>query len=274
LESLQKSKCNNICFKSLELLLSLSYQKPELFKDIVQDEINKYKESLSITSQEIFEKLIRDATTKLQLYIQLMNQSSLTTTKGKLDKVDRNLIDIIAEELTCPITKQITGDFVLITCGHSISCYAIDKWKEETAIENRLFECPICKIEIESESIYNFPKIKILEGLYKKLEKADYFKPLEEQQISQNKFYTVEDDLFLKFNKLKIFQNSIISKFPKQIFQPKVMLPAFNKAAKAEQQRDYEAVIMWLTQVIQLYPKSYSIRCRRAFAAYKLKIYS
>ncbi|CAG8714517.1 3007_t:CDS:1, partial [Scutellospora calospora] len=141
LESLQKSKCNNICFKSLELLLSLSYQKPELFEDIVQDEINKYKESLSITSQEIFEKLIYDVTMKLQLNIQLMNQSSLTNTKEKLEiKVDSNLIDIIAEELTCPITKQITGDFVLIACGHSISCYAIEKWKEETAIENRLFE--------------------------------------------------------------------------------------------------------------------------------------
>ncbi|CAG8700409.1 11799_t:CDS:2 [Dentiscutata erythropus] len=207
LESLQNSKCNYICFKSLELLLSLSYQKPELFNEIVKDDINKYKESLSTTSQQIFEKIIHDVNQKLQLNLKFMNQLNVT------------------EELTCPITKQITGDFLILTCRHSISCYAINKWKEVITIENRLFKCPFCKNEIELNSTYNFPKNKILE----------------------------KDDLFLKFNKNKIFQNFMLSKLSAPIFQkiqPK------------------------LTQVLKLHPKSYSIRCRRAFASYKLKMYS
>ncbi|CAG8728997.1 1380_t:CDS:2, partial [Gigaspora margarita] len=233
------------------------------------------------TSQlQVFEKLIHDVTQKLQLNVQFMKQLSLTNTKERSEiKGDKKLIlDIIADELTCPITRQITGDFLILTCGHSISNDAINKWKEATIIENRLFVCPICKNEIKLNSIYNLPKNKILKGIYEKLEQAGYFdKSLEERQISSNKIYMVEDDLFLKFNKFKIFQNSMFSKVSTPIFQkvqPRVMLPAFNKAAKAEQQEDYEAVIMWLTQVIQLYPKNYSIRCRRAFASHKLKMYS
>ncbi|CAG8753730.1 5439_t:CDS:2 [Gigaspora margarita] len=271
LESLQKSKCNYICFKSLELLLTLSYKKPELFGNIIQDEINKYKESLLTPYQQVFEELIHDVTQKLQLNNQFMEQLSFKSIKEKSEiKGDRKLIfDIIADELTCPVTRQITGDFLILSCGHSISSDAINKWKEVTIIENRLFECPICKNEIKLNSSYNFPKNEILKSLYEKLKK--------QQQIPSNKIHMVEDDLFLKFNKYKIFQNPMSMKFSTQIFQkvqPKLILPAFNKAAKAEQQEDYETVIMWLTQVIQLYPKSYSIRCRRAFASYKLKMYS
>ncbi|CAG8821851.1 37498_t:CDS:1, partial [Gigaspora margarita] len=276
LESLQNSKCNYICFKSLELLFSLSYQKPELFKDIVQDDVEKYQATLSATSQQILEKIIHDVTQKLQLSLHLIEQSNVTSVEKNLGiKSDKKLLNIIAEELTCPITQQITGDFLILICGHSISNYAINKWKEVITIENRPFECPFCKNKIELESTYNLPKNKILEGIYKKLEHAGYFNKLsEEQQILPNKIYTVEDDLFLKFNKYKIFQGSILSKSFTSIFQkvqPKAMLPAFNKAAKSEQQKDYESVIMWLTQVLQQHPKSYSIRCRRAFASYKLK---
>ncbi|CAG8466149.1 14109_t:CDS:2 [Gigaspora rosea] len=251
LESLQNSKCTYICFKSLELLLSLSYQEPEIFKDIVQDDINKYKESLSTTSQQILEKVIHDVVLKLSL--QLTNQQSVISIKEKSKiKNDGTLINIIVDELTCPITKQLTGDFLILTCGHSVSCHAIKKWNEAIAFENRLFECPFCKNEIKLESTYNFPKNKILKGLYETLEQAGCFnKSPEKQPISLNKICMIEDDIFLKFNKHKIFQNSMLKKFSTPIFQkvqPKVMLSAFNKAAKAEQQNDYEAAIMWLTQ--------------------------
>ncbi|CAG8714243.1 6874_t:CDS:2, partial [Dentiscutata erythropus] len=230
LESLQNSKCNYICFKSLELLLSLSYQNPELFNKIVKEDINEYKESLSAYSQQILEKIIHDVDQKLQLNLKFMNQLSMISIKENSEiKGDRKLIlNIIADELICPITKQITGDFSILTCGHSISCYSINKWKETVTIESRLFECPYCKKEIDLNSTYNLQKNKILESLYVKLKQA-------------------EDDLFLKFNKHKMFQSSMLSKLSTPIFkkvQPKVMLPAFNKVAKAEQQNDYDAVIM------------------------------
>ncbi|CAG8726065.1 12754_t:CDS:2, partial [Gigaspora rosea] len=224
LELLQNSKCNYICFKSLELLFSLSQQKPELFEEVIQDDINKYKESLSTTSRQILEKIIHDVTRKLQF-------------KLKLDQ----------SKLTCPITKQITGDFLILTCGHSISRDAINKWKEVVTIEKRLFVCPFCKNKIDLYSTYSLPKNNILD-LYKKLEQEDsvcFDKLSEERQIFPNEIYTVEDDLFLKFNQYKTFQKSKFSKLFAQIFQkfqkiqPKIMLSAFIKAAKAEKQKDY-----------------------------------
>ncbi|CAG8684319.1 17449_t:CDS:2, partial [Gigaspora rosea] len=194
----------------------------ELFQDIVQEDIEKYQATLSATSQRIFEKIIHDVTQKFQLSLHLVEQSSVTSVEEKLE----------------------IKNFLILTCGHSISYYAITKWKEVLTIENRPFECPFCKNEIELESTYNLPKNKVLEGLYKKLQDAGYFNKLpEEQKILPNKLYTVEDDFFLKFNKYKIFQGSIFSKAFTPIFQkvqPKAMLPAFNKAAKAEQHEDYE----------------------------------
>ncbi|CAG8443470.1 11293_t:CDS:2 [Dentiscutata erythropus] len=243
LELLQKSKCSYICFKSLELLLTLSYKKPELFEDIIQDDI------LQLNAQ---------------LNTQLTKQSSLANVKegSKIEKND--LLSIIAAELTCPITNKMTGDFSILTCGHSISSYAIKKWKEVTTIEKRLFECPFCKNKIELKSTYNLPKNKILEGLYNRLEQGGYFDKLpEERQISPKEIYTIEDNLFLKFNKYKIFRTFTFSKLSAPIFQkiqPKVMMPAFNKAFKAEYQEDHTAVILWLTQVLQQRPKSYSTR--------------
>ncbi|CAG8839293.1 4467_t:CDS:1, partial [Cetraspora pellucida] len=56
--------------------------------------------------------------------------------------------------------------------------------------------------------------------------------------------------------------------------RPKVLHPAATKATKAEQQKDYETAIVWLTQLLQDYPKSYSILCRRAFASLRLQLYS
>ncbi|CAG8735861.1 16134_t:CDS:2, partial [Racocetra fulgida] len=237
LESLQKSKCIYICFKSLELLLLLSHQKPEWFKDIVQEEINKYRESLSITSQQNLDNLIHDVNLKIQLNIEFTKQSSLQRAEIQVDKKFNSLLEIVIDQLTCPITVQITGDFFILTCGHSISNYAINEWKKRSEIENKIFECPICKSEIKLESTFSFPKNATLKGLYEKLEQAGYFNKLSEEQLSANNLHIADDDLFLKFNKVKIFRDSIISRLPSPIFQkvrPKITLPAFNKAAKAE----------------------------------------
>ncbi|RIB27294.1 hypothetical protein C2G38_2160889 [Gigaspora rosea] len=89
LESLRNSKCTYICFKSLELLLSLSNQKPELFKEIVKEDIENYKESLSTTSQQILEKISHDITQKIQIKIKyesvaIINEKLETKNKRRL----------------------------------------------------------------------------------------------------------------------------------------------------------------------------------------------
>ncbi|CAG8793270.1 26261_t:CDS:2, partial [Gigaspora margarita] len=253
LESLQKSQCCYIQFKSLELLVSLSYQEPDWFKDIVQEEIEKFIESLPVDTRLKIESLIHDTSNPL--------------------------LEIIAENFTCKITGQITGDFLILSCcGNSISHDAISKWKNISIFENKLFDCPFCRTEIKIESVYNLTQNTMMKGLYKKLEKEGYINNIvEDQQILTNKTYIVEDDLLLKINKMRIFGIHISSKSPISVLQkvrPKVLHPALNKATKAEQQRDYTTAIVWLTQLLQFYPKSYSILCRRAFASLQLGLYS
>ncbi|CAG8809545.1 16516_t:CDS:2, partial [Cetraspora pellucida] len=106
LESLQKSQCYYIQFKSLELLISLSYQEPKWFKDIVQEEIEKFIELLPVDSQLKFKNLINDINQKLQLSNEFMKQFSINYEKKSiikndiLDKTSNSLLEIIAENFT------------------------------------------------------------------------------------------------------------------------------------------------------------------------------
>ncbi|CAG8838497.1 2817_t:CDS:1, partial [Cetraspora pellucida] len=147
LESLQKSQCYYIQFKSLELLISLSYQEPKWFKDVVHEEIEKFIKLLPVDSQLKFQNLINDINQKLQLSNEFMEQFSINYVKKSIikndisDQTSNSLSEIIAENFTCKITKQITGDFLILSCcGHSVSRDAINKWKNISIVENKLFE--------------------------------------------------------------------------------------------------------------------------------------
>ncbi|CAG8606576.1 1819_t:CDS:2, partial [Racocetra fulgida] len=285
LESLQKSQCYYIQFKSLELLIYLSYKEPDWFKDVVQEELENFIKLLPVDSQLKFEKLIHDINQKLQLNNEFMEQFGTNYEKKSIikknvpDKTSNPLLEIIAEHFTCKITRQITGDFLVLSCcGQSVSRDAVNKWRNVSIFENKLFECPFCRTEIKMESIYNLAQITMVKDLYKRLEQEGYLNTLrEEQQMPTNNIYIAEDDLLLKMNKLHIFGIHMSSKSPISVLKkvrPKVLHPALNKASKAEQQKDYETAIVWLTQLLQSYPNSYSILCRRAFASWKLKLYS
>ncbi|CAG8611321.1 95_t:CDS:2 [Dentiscutata erythropus] len=199
LESLQKSQCSYINFKSLEVLVSLSYQEPHWFKDIVQEEIEKFIEPLPVDARLKFETLIHDVNQKLQLNNEFIKQVDVNYSKKSIiknnvpDKTSNPLLEIIAENFTCKITGQITGDFLILSCcGNSISHDAI---------------------KIKIESVYNLIQNTMMKGLYKRLEKEGYLNNLiEEQQISTNKIYIAEDDLLLKMNKMNIFGIHMSSK--------------------------------------------------------------
>ncbi|CAG8532838.1 30657_t:CDS:2, partial [Racocetra persica] len=258
LESLQKSQCYYIQFKSLELLISLSYKEPDWFKDLVQEELENIIKVLPFGTNYEKKSIIKN---------------------NVPDKTSNPLLEIIAEHVTCKITRQITGDFLVLSCcGQSVSRDAVNKWRNISIFENKLFECPFCRTEIKMESVYNLAQITMVKDLYKRLEQEGYLNSLrEEQQMPTNNIYIAEDDLLLKINKMHIFGIHMLSKSPISVLKkvrPKVLHPALNKATKAEQQKDYETAIVWLTQLLQSYPNSQPILCRKAFASWQLKLYS
>ncbi|CAG8800390.1 5539_t:CDS:1, partial [Cetraspora pellucida] len=106
LESLQKSQCYYIQLKSLEFLISLSYQEPKWFKDVVQEEIEKFIELLPVDSQLKFKTLIYDINQKLQLSTEFIEQFGINYEKKTIikndipDKTSNSLLEIIAENFT------------------------------------------------------------------------------------------------------------------------------------------------------------------------------
>ncbi|CAG8696927.1 16390_t:CDS:1, partial [Gigaspora margarita] len=66
LRSLQKSPSSFIQFKSLEILLYLSYRERGLFGELVKNEIDVYKESLQINLRQEFEDLKNTVILKLK----------------------------------------------------------------------------------------------------------------------------------------------------------------------------------------------------------------
>ncbi|CAG8754204.1 10140_t:CDS:1, partial [Ambispora leptoticha] len=200
LESLQKSQCYYIQFKSLELLISLSYQEPKWFKDIVQEEIEKFIEVLPVNSHLKFKNLIHDINQKLQLNNEFLEHFSIDYEKKSIiknnmpDKTSNPLLKIVVENFTCKITGQITGDFLILSCcGNTVSRDAINKWESVSISENKLFKCPFCRSEIKMESIYSLAQNAMIKGLYKRLAQ------MKGEQIS-------DDDLSLTINKMNVFE--------------------------------------------------------------------
>ncbi|CAG8494918.1 3206_t:CDS:2, partial [Gigaspora rosea] len=237
LEVLKKSQFDYIQFKSLELILSLSYKNPELFENLVNEEIIKYSNSLSIDSLKKFKILVDNVNLKLRLdnkFIKNLTTSTSTIKKQYNDdtllfkeklsarKSDTLFKEIIKEHLTCPITGEITTNFFIL------------------GFLSALF----VKLKSNKIRFINFQEIQHLKVLEKTLEQVGY-------SMEMN-----------------------IKKMNVDLKPSKFTLPTFNKAINSLQQHDYSAALIWLTRILHFYPKSYSIRCMRALASWKTEFYS
>ncbi|CAG8711202.1 9018_t:CDS:2, partial [Dentiscutata erythropus] len=249
IEALQKSNCTYIQFKSVELLLSLSFKEPGLFKEIVQDEIKNFNNTLS-DSQE-FKDIIYCVTRKLELEDKFLKNLNLAKNeknfiqKFTTEKSFKLLTEIVIDRLSCPVTRKITGDFFILICGHSIS----------HQFKTQYFKCPFCNAAIDSESICNLSQNAILKGLCKFIEQSGYV-------------YSTETNSYFKISE-EIPRGPKLSK---KVYT-KSMLFAFEKAETAEKQSEYSIGIVWFTRVLHFYPKSYSVQCRRAIAFLNLSMY-
>ncbi|CAG8808900.1 13863_t:CDS:1, partial [Racocetra fulgida] len=205
------------------MLLSLSSKEPELFQEIVQDRIIKFNNTL--TNSQEFNAIISCVIRKLELEDESIKKLNLTKNEKKFDQKltteegFRLLIEIIFDRLACPITKRLTGDFIVLICGHSIG----HQFKSKT------FKCPFCKVDIESESVYYLSRNAMLKGLEEYLAQAGYI-------------YSEEAN---SLNSLKLIKES----------HSKKKLFAFEKAEIAEKNHKHSIVIMWLTRVLHFYPK-------------------
>ncbi|CAG8654647.1 8048_t:CDS:1, partial [Gigaspora rosea] len=178
--------------------------------------------------------------------------------------------EIVLDQLTGPTSKKITGEYILLKCGHLIRQDAFNEWKIESQLKDKTFGCLFCREKVDPNSKHCIRKDIILKGICQKLVQEGYLDCLMCDQ---------DDYIFIKIKKSQVYNMSktfqITTSMPiLHRVRPKIMIPDFNKAVKAEQQSQFTDEIDCLTRILRYYPKSYSIRCRRAYASWKLKKYS
>ncbi|CAG8634717.1 31967_t:CDS:1, partial [Racocetra persica] len=170
LESLRKSQCVYIKFKSLEMLLSLSLKEPKPFQDEIKGKISEF-------CGLQFKSLVDIVYRKLQLDAKFIKSKdyyvSIFLKKNLTENIIELLKDIINENLICADSKKLIGDFLELECKHVISRLTIINQER----------CPFCQTSIDPKLIYNFTSNAVIKGFYEKLEDFDDY-IINERQIS------------------------------------------------------------------------------------------
>ncbi|CAI2176397.1 2563_t:CDS:2 [Funneliformis geosporum] len=178
LESLNHSPSTFIRFKAIELLLSLEHRKRDWF-GVVNADLDEYANRIEKRAK--FAALIDYVKYKLAISCQSrMNSRNLDLKTDDLqddfpaftDQGDNRILNLVAEELLCPVMLQISDVYYALNCGHFMSKKAFDIYKTVQNKKERLITCTICRMVIVEESITLLPQTSTLGALSKRLNAA------------------------------------------------------------------------------------------------------
>ena len=173
IESLNKAPSSFIQFKAIEVLLHLHNINNKSFSMIELD-FDQYAQSLDENNSEKFQNLLAFVKEKCLEDFNVLNGNigkGKEIGKGKgLDqnayiKRDQtpnscNILDIIADEMTCPINSEPTDQLCVLKCQHILSSSNLKKLKQK--------KCPECREDIEDNNIKYLSQITIYKNLYPK----------------------------------------------------------------------------------------------------------
>jgi tetratricopeptide (TPR) repeat protein len=282
IESLNKAPSSFIQFKSIEILLHLYNINNQLFSMIEIDfdqYAQKLKENNLITDH--FQNLL--AFFK-QIYSKdfniLYNSCEINNNKGKekekvngLDqsnlKRDQlssnpNILDVIAVEMTCPISSEPTDQLCILKCQHILSLNNFKKLKQKS--------CPKCRETIKDSDVRYISQNTIYKNLYSHLFEAGYILPSIEIE-DLNKQHNSDTDnseaeLILTKKKkiikaIKLNSNiSLRSIFPKI---SKKQHPIYQNAIKELNVKNYEKAEYYCKKFLKAFPTNYTIKCILAY---------
>src|SRR6266487_1153 len=80
-----------------------------------------------------------------------------------------NILDYIADDMTCPITYEPADQLYILECQHIISANNLQKLKQA--------KCPKCQQEIVNENIRYLPQNTIYKNLYSQFFEAGHILP-------------------------------------------------------------------------------------------------
>ncbi|CAG8564917.1 16239_t:CDS:2 [Funneliformis caledonium] len=178
LESLNHSPSTFIRFKAIELLLSLEHRKRDWF-GIVKVDLDEYAQHIEKKAK--FATLVDFVKYKLAISFQLRMNSRKPSLKAAdlqddfpafTDQGDNPILNLVAEELLCPIMLQISDAYYALNCGHFMSKKAFEIYTKVQNSKGRPVTCSICRMVIVEESITLLPQSSTLGALSERLNAA------------------------------------------------------------------------------------------------------
>ncbi|EXX54982.1 Rad53p [Rhizophagus irregularis DAOM 197198w] len=272
IESLNKAPSNFIQFKVIEMLLHL-YNVDEQMFSIIEDDFDQYirklNENKSADFSEKFQNLLTFVKEKYFEDSKILNDSiGKGEEKGRsLNQNKCNIIDVIADEMTCPISNEPTDQLCILKCQHILSLNKLKNLKQN--------KCPICREKLEKNNIRYLPQNTVYKNLYLQFFEAGHILPTIElensEQITNDQYDSDSDnsevDLILtkkkKFMKaIKLNSNILSSIFSKV---SRKQHPIYKSIIKELNGKYYRKAESLCKEYLELFPKSYSVRCILAY---------
>jgi tetratricopeptide (TPR) repeat protein len=282
IESLNKAPSSFIQFKAIEVLLSLYNINNKLFSMVEID----FDQHVKILNEN---KLATDNFQHLLTFIKetclkdfnISNNAEVIggKEKGKEKGVDQNsclndhisnhnILDAIADEMTCPISSEPTDRLCILKCQHILSLNNFKKLKQKN--------CPKCREKVEDNDIRYISQHTIYKNLYSHLFKAGYILPSIELVEDSNNQYndesdsSAEADLILSKKKKSIKVTKLNSNISLQsIFFSRILKrqhPIYQNIIKELNEKNYKEAEYYCKEFLKTFPTNYSaIKCILAY---------
>ncbi|PKK67669.1 TPR-like protein [Rhizophagus irregularis] len=234
----------------------------EKFRNLLTFVKEKYSEDLKILSNNIGKGKERKGKS--------LNQN-LYLKKEQIS--NSNILDVIADEITCPISSEPTDQLCILKCQHILSLDNLKKLKQKI--------CPNCREKIEDSDIRYLSQNSIYKNLYTKFFESGHILPSIEL-VNSDQLYDSDDsdnsEVDLILTKKKNFMNSINklnSKISSSIFSriTKKQHPTYQNIIKELNEKHYEKAETLCKEFLNLFSKSYSLKCILAYICRYLNNY-
>src|SRR5581483_988817 len=196
-----------------------------------------------------------------------------TSFKNKQINNHNNILDHVADEITCSVTYEPEDQLYILECQHVISSNNLQKLKQA--------KCPKCQQEIAYDNIRYLPQNTIYKNLYSQFFDAGHILSsieAEGQNNSNSEESENESDMILikkkrliksiNFN-LNISLQSIIQ----QARNSKKQHPVYQNVLNDLKEKNYEKAILGCKEFLEIFPNSYSMRCILGYIYRCLKKY-
>ncbi|CAB5194214.1 unnamed protein product [Rhizophagus irregularis] len=245
IESLNKAPSSFIQFKSIELLLHLYNIDNKMFS-MIEIDFDQYMQKLSENnlegSLEKFQNLLTFVKEKYLEDLKILSNNTGKEKEGKGKNSNQNsylkkeqisnsnILDVIADEITCPISSEPTDQLCVLKCQHMLALSNLKKLKQKI--------CPNCREKIEDNDIRYLPQNSIYKNLYTKFFESGHILPSIELENSDQLYDSDDSDnpeVELILTKKKKFMNSIVK------LNSKILSPILSRITK-KQHPTYQAI--------------------------------